>query len=52
MELQNETQRDDDDQPTPHGALADLFDRAERIRVAYEDLRASRPEGDANDLQG
>lgn len=49
MEQQTENRRDDDEQPVPHGALADLFDRAERIRQAYDDLRGTRSESDAQE---
>jgi hypothetical protein len=51
MTQQDEHLRDDDEQTVPHGALADLFDRAERIRQAYDDLRGTRPEGDAAERQ-
>ena len=49
MDQQTEHRRKDDEQPVPHGALADLFNRAERIRQAYDELRAARPEGDATE---
>jgi hypothetical protein len=51
-EQQTEHRRDDEEQHVPHGALADLFNRAERIRQAYDDLRVARHEGDADHLQG
>jgi hypothetical protein len=46
-----EQPREDDEQYVPHGALADLFDRAERIREAYAELHGSQQAGDAAELQ-
>jgi hypothetical protein len=51
MEQQAEHLVDDDAQSVPHGALADLFVRAERIQQAYEELRAARHHGEADELQ-
>jgi hypothetical protein len=51
MNPQAEHLVDDGAQPVPHGALADLCVRAERIRQAYEELRAARRKDDAQKLQ-
>jgi hypothetical protein len=48
---QDEQTPQEDEQYVPHGALADLFDRAERIREAYAELHGSQQAGDATDQQ-
>jgi hypothetical protein len=51
VEMQPDEQREEEERHVPHGALADLCDRADQIRQAYDDLRGARTESDPNDQQ-
>jgi hypothetical protein len=48
---QDDQSREEDEPHVPHGALADLFDRADRIREAYAELSGSQQAGDATEQQ-
>jgi hypothetical protein len=48
---QDDQSREDDEPYVPHGALADLFERAERIREAYAELQGTQQAGDGSELQ-